>query len=269
MKVIVKTLDLLVDGSLIVALSVYSLTYITLLSFDLGYDSDLLLFSFFGTIFGYNFIKYLDEFKVRRGKFESAKFQLILFLSVISLILSGFYFLALDERTKTTLMIPLAITVLYTLPIGNKTLRTLAGFKIYVITFSWAFITVVTPLIRQDYNFSINVVLHFIQILLFIFAIMVPFEIRDMDTDDIRLKTIPQRIGVKKSKVIAGFLLLVQLGLEFMKEKQNPKQIIVLGLIVVITLFLIVVTKKNQHKYYSSILIESLPVFWLLLLLYG
>ena len=47
---------------------------------------------------------------------------------------------------------------------------------------------------------------------------MLPFEIRDMQYDSLKLSTIPQRIGVMKTKIIGVFMLLFFL-LEFFKDE--------------------------------------------------
>ena len=56
------------NSSIHVALAVYAMTWITLLSFDLAYDENALYFVFYATITAYNFVKYfgLAKFHHRR-----------------------------------------------------------------------------------------------------------------------------------------------------------------------------------------------------------
>ena len=37
-----------------------------------------------------------------------------------------------------------------------------------------------------------------------VFVLTLPFEIRDLQYDDSTLETLPQRVGVKKTKIIGG-----------------------------------------------------------------
>ena len=50
--------DFYINASIHVALSVYALTRVTEIYFDIPYDENLNYFIFYGTITGYNFIKY-------------------------------------------------------------------------------------------------------------------------------------------------------------------------------------------------------------------
>lgn len=267
MKVIRNLLDVLIDGSILVGASVAALQIITLDNLDIGVHENLIYFSFFGSIFAYNFIKYLNEFKATRGKFESGNLQLILVITVITGLMSGFYFVELSDSVKMLTLIPLGLTVFYTIPIFKNTLRTLSGLKIYVISFCWAFVTVLLLAIDWEVFFDSNVWVTFAQRFIFIFALMIPFELRDMDSDDMNLKTIPQRFGIKKSKVIGVFACVLFLLLEIFKDSAI-RDFFEIGFVFLVTSLLIILTPKKQPKYYASILVESIPIFWFMLFVY-
>jgi hypothetical protein len=97
---------------------------------------------------------------------------------------------------------------------------------------------------------------------------MIPFEIRDLRYDSLKLATIPQKIGVKKTKIIGIFLLLVFLFLEFFKNEIKITSILITALITIITGIYLIGSKKEQGKYYSSFWVEGLPILWLLMLLF-
>lgn len=96
---------------------------------------------------------------------------------------------------------------------------------------------------------------------------MLPFEIRDLNYDNLKLATIPQKIGIKKTKIIGGLLLLLFLMLDFLKDQLKVEIILSTFIITFVTLLFILFSNKNQSKYYSAFWVESLPVVWLLILL--
>jgi hypothetical protein len=86
-----------------------------------------------------------------------------------------------------------------------KNLRAIGGLKIYIIAFVWAITVVVFPLVNENYKLDIMVYLTFAQRFLFVIIIMLPFEIRDMKNDSLKLLTIPQQIGVFNTKIDRRF----------------------------------------------------------------
>ena len=96
---------------------------------------------------------------------------------------------------------------------------------------------------------------------------MLPFEIRDLNYDSLKLGTIPQRIGVKRTKIIGIFLLILFFFLEYFKNEIDTKSLTILLIITFVTALFLAFSNKNQSKYYSSFWVESLPIFWLVLFL--
>jgi hypothetical protein len=81
------------------------------------------------------------------------------------------------------------------------------------------------------------------------------------------LQTVPQQIGVKRTKISGVLLLVLFYSLEFLKHDFIQKQLLVnLVLVATISLFLIFANEKRS-KYYSSFWVESIPIFWWVLLL--
>ena len=96
---------------------------------------------------------------------------------------------------------------------------------------------------------------------------MLPFEIRDLKFDSTQLITIPQKMGVKQTKILGFLMLLIILILEFFKNEFTLVNTTILVLILVATLAFLLYSKINQGKYYSAFWVEGLPVLWLVLLL--
>jgi hypothetical protein len=87
---------------------------------------------------------------------------------------------------------------------GN--LRDIPGAKIFLIAFVWS-----ASIFVFTYNGVIDLVdyLMFSYNFIFILAITIPFDIRDLDFDDEKQKTIPQLIGVIPSRVLSFVLIWI------------------------------------------------------------
>jgi len=83
----------------------------------------------------------------------------------------------------------------------------------------------------------------------------------------LKLATIPQKIGIKKTKTIGVLLGMLFFFLEFFKDELSPIQITISLIITIVMLLLLVFARVNQGRYYSSFWVEGIPIFWLLLIL--
>ncbi|MDC0201794.1 hypothetical protein OAJ56_00975, partial [Flavobacteriales bacterium] len=63
-------------------------------------------------------------------------------------------------------------------------------------------------ILEEGITFNSNVIAHLLIRFLFVFAICIPFDIRDIKYDNIKLKTIPIFFGVSRSKLISFICLL-------------------------------------------------------------
>ena len=105
-----------------------------------------------------------------------------------------------------------------------------------------------------------------VQRFLFVIALMIPFEIRDLEYDQTALHTLPQIIGIKKARFFGISLLVLFFLLEYGKDDFNISSLIVLLLVAIVLGVLITLSRKRQPKYYASFIVEAVPVLWLLLL---
>ena len=138
MKVFKKIFDFYIEGSIHVALSCFALVQITQHYFNISKDFHLAYFAFFGTIVGYNFVKY--EALVRANKMQiKDNLKAIAILSFLSLLAVGFYFFRLRSITQIISIAFFILTLLYTLPFfpNKKNARNWAGVKIYIVALCW------------------------------------------------------------------------------------------------------------------------------------
>lgn len=263
MQLLKRIFDFYINGSIHVALAVYALVRMTFHFFHIAYDEPMALFAFFGTIVGYNFVKYDELARAKKVKW-TGQLKAIVGLSVVSFLVAACCFFYLERSTQLVAVGFLAMTMLYTLPVFPKlgNARNWAGVKIYIVAFCWAGITLFLPIINAGLPLSHDVWLKFCQRFLLVIILILIFEIIDLKNDDLSLQTVPQKLGIRKTKFLILFLLIPFYSLEFLKSDFQPQQLwINLILIVVIALFALFASPKRSG-YYTSFWVESIPFFW-------
>lgn len=269
MALLKRIFDFYLHGSIHVALAVYALVRMTFHFFHIDYNQPMALFAFFGTIVGYNFVKYDEMVRAKKLKMTAER-KAIVALSFVSFLATAYCFFQLERQTQIVSVAFLGLTMLYTLPvfpkIGNA--RNWAGVKIYIVAFCWAGITLFLPIINADLPLSQDVWLKFCQRFLLVIILILIFEIIDLKHDDLSLQTVPQKLGVEKTKLLNLFLLMPFYCLEFFKSDFQMVQLwINLVLIIVIALFTLFASPKRS-EYYTLFWVESVPVFWWVLVLF-
>ena len=248
------------------ALSVYSLVQLTQILFGISEDKPTLYFAFFGTIVGYNFVKY--DALARTQKLEmTSQLKLISTLSLLSLVATGYFFFQLQKSTQMIGFIFLAVTLLYTLPFfpNRKNARNWAGIKIYIVALSWVGVTLFLPIINNNLPFNSYVFLVAIQRFILIFVLILIFEIIDLRFDDPHLKTVPQQIGVVRTKRVGSILIVVFVLLEFLSNDFKIEFFALKTGLAVTTILFLLFSNENKSRYYVSFWVESVPIFWWLL----
>ena len=268
MRVFKQVIDFYINSSIHVALSCYFLVRMTQFMFHIPKESTIANFAFFGTILGYNFVKYDALARVKKVQMKN-ELKAIAFLSFLSFIFVAYYFFQLQRTTQIVAVCFLGLTLLYTLPFfpNRKNARNWKGIKIYIVALSWVGATLILPILNAEIAITFDFYLKCVQRFLLIFILILIFEIIDLQLDDPNLKTVPQQIGVKRTKIIGILLLVMFYFLEFFKHDFIQKQLLVnLVLVAIISVFLLFANEKRS-KYYSSFWVESITIFWWILLL--
>ena len=264
-----KVFDFYIRSSIHVALSVYALVRMTHFMFNISNDQIIANFTFFGTIVGYNFVKY--DALARTQKYQMRnELKIISVLSLFALAGVGYYFFQLQSITQLVSVGVLILTLLYTLPFfpNRKNARNWAGVKIYIVALCWVGVTLVLPVVNAHVDLGLDFYLKCIQRFILVFVLILIFEILDLANDDPHLQTVPQQIGVKNTKIVGLLLLLPFYFLEFLKTNFVEKQLIVnLVLVATLSLFLIFANEKRS-RYYTSFWVESVPIFWWLMVVF-
>ena len=269
-----RLLDFYIDSSIHVALTVCSLFWITALDFDVSINKNLLFFTFFATITGYNFVKYFGLAKFHHRPLANW-LKYIQIFSLFAFLGLCYFTTKLDIKTLIYLIGLGVVTFLYAIPLlprkyfldASKNLRAVSGLKIYIIAFVWSITTVIIPLINAETTINNDIIIALFQRFFFVVVLTLPFEIRDMQFDNLKLGTIPQRIGVKQTKVIGIALLILFCLAEFFKDEITQIQIVITIVISVLMAVFLIASEVKQSKYYSSFWVEGFPIIWLILIL--
>lgn len=263
----IKTLfDLYINSSIHVGIEVCCFVLVTWLQFDLPFSVNFIAFVFFGTITGYNFIKYAGLAKLHHKSLEDNLkiIQVFSFLCFLALI----YF-TLKLPLKTLLWVGFfgIFTLLYALPVfpSRKNLRSFKGLKIFIIAFVVAGLTVVVPVVHNQLPVDAKTGLIALQRIAFIIAVVIPFEIRDLNYDSAELGTIPQKIGETNSKILGIVLLALFLAVEYVKKGTSLGELIAAVVTALVAGGFIVCSTRAQGKYYASFWVEGIPIFWFLI----
>ncbi|WP_338646251.1 hypothetical protein V5J73_12315 [Flavobacterium sp. KS-LB2] len=260
--------DFYLNSSIHVALSCYALVRMTQHMFHISVDEPVANFAFFGTIVGYNFVKYDALARVQRLQMRK-ELKMIILSSFFALFCVGYYFFQLERITQIVAIVFLSLTLLYTLPFfpNKKNARNWAGVKIYIVALCWVGVTLALPVLNAEVPITSDFYLKCMQRFILIFVLVLIFEIIDLAKDDPHLKTVPQQIGVKHTKILGLLLLLPFYFLEFFKSNFDKNQLIINLILVIVISLLMLFANEKRSKYYTSFWVESVPIVWWLLLL--
>lgn len=267
MKSLKSIFEFYINSSIHVALAVYSLVRITEMYFGLPYNEPLNYFIFYGTITGYNFVKYAGIAKLHHMSLTN-NLRLIQIFSFVAFVLMIYYGVKLPLKTLLLFTPFSLLTLFYAVPVFRKfsmNLRSVATLKIIVIAMVWAGVTYFIPIYAVNEFESTKVIFGFFQRFLFVMVLTLPFDIRDLRYDLKYLQTIPQLIGIERTKKVGFVLLALTMVIEFFITPNRIFKFVYL-LIFMVLLFFLQRAKRKQSKYYASFWVEGLPVIWWLLL---
>jgi hypothetical protein len=110
--------------------------------------------------------------------------------------------------------------------------------------------------------------LDIIQLFVLIIALCIPFEIRDLQYDSPQLKTLPQMIGIHRTKLLGVVLCVIYLVIEIIQFGFTTN-IIAISTYLLVPLIAVFIWFSDVFKsdYYTSFFVEAIPVFWLGMLL--
>jgi 4-hydroxybenzoate polyprenyltransferase len=263
-------LDFLLFSNLFIAICAVAQGLVTYHLLQAKPSQHVLAFLFFSTLLIYNLAVLLAKpqnpqnspFKRVRWIFAHHRLTIsTTLIAALCLIPLGLLYLSFEAQLLMAFIGLLAIA--YNIPFltlhGKKIgLRNIPGIKLFLIAFVWATSCVLLPIVELESTVHMQVPLSETVLLvakrfLFICAITVPFDIRDLFQDKLyELKTIPVILGEKKAWIFCQILLLAYLLLLILFTQGITIDVIALTLTVLLTGWLIFKSniKKNEYFYF-------------------
>ena len=251
-----KLFDCYLQSSIHIAVSVFCMTYVTIISNSLETDFIFPLCVFFGTIVGYNFLKYSFVIKKRELWFKK-KIILTFLITFFSGICCFLLFISLQKNFQIQLIFAGLLVAIYPL------LRNLGIVKMFMVSLVIAYVTVTIPFNLQIDKF---ISIEFIKRFLFVSALMIPFEISDSVNDILATNTLPQKFGIQKAKYFGYIFTLLFLGIYLI----NTESVYIISDVIISILLLVSIyfSSTKRNKYFTSFWVESIPILWLILQLF-
>ncbi len=293
MKLLKKLTNYLIYGNIFIALCAFSITLATISLFHKNVFEKLYFhlagFVGFATLFSYS----IHRIKDLKSKSDNAYAEVIYWskkntffiylLTVVSILgmffilflphnyFKGnerFYLIELILNRKILYLLPLSgiITLLYSIPIKIRqievNIRKFQFAKIFLIAIVWSF---ATSILAASFRITIpgEFYLVFIERFLFIFAITIPFDIRDAEFDKKEgIKTYATQFGTQTSLNIASFLLLLLIGLSAVQHN------FYVSLFYCLLIPVVLKAKKPQHEYYYLAILDGTIIIYSFLLIF-
>lgn len=235
----------------------------------------------------YNFIKYFDLWRNKHHfKYKKAIISITIFCGLVSGIL-----LIPEIKYIYPYIIGLVLLVLvYVYPsITSKNFRHYAFLKLPIVAFCWLLLIssyghsdfIISEIIETpgyldiiwcfgrpssmmfDFRFYACLVGYFF----FVLALCIPFEIKDLRYDSAELKTIPQVIGVRKTKWLGIVLTAISWYLVFRIGHQGyfTAELLIIHIVLGLAIWF---SDRFKSDYYANFFVEAIPVLWLLIVVW-
>lgn len=257
-----------------VAITVYSYLVLPLHIIDYRYvgfvgASTVLLYSLH-RIIGIN---KSDDY-TNQGRFViivKYKSHLIIY-SVVSALYCLYAYYTFDWNRRLLLAIPAVLSLSYSLPIffGGKRLRDFHWIKIFLIAICWAVITCTIPYYESSGFDNVTILLMTLERALFVFALTIPFDIRDRDidksTDVLTLATRFNDVILKRLSWLALIFATTISILLYTKDAYTTLTFPPILLSYIITAYLIRLTHQRRSDYFFTGLMDGTMILPLVLL---
>jgi hypothetical protein len=240
---------------------------------DLEPNYFVVAFVFFATLFTYNFhrlYKIMFHLPAEGERIDWMKLNLSLSIGamVLGAAVSLFVGFGFHWRTLGLLAIVGVASFFYMVPLLFKrgtNLRDMPHLKAYLIALVWAASTVILPATESDILFEERTLQMMASNFLFILALTIPFDIRDLPLDEETKKTIPQLLGIKVSKFVS--MLLFCLSVFLIADEMGL--IIALSCSGLIYAILLIFATPGRKELYFSFLIDGVLILHPLLIIFS
>ena len=283
-KYLRQALDCLLFSNIFIALCAVAQALVTYQLMGAKPETHVLGLLFCSTLALYNFSILLSKPEkpevspFRRVKWIFSHYRLMITLTMIAVfcILPLFFFL--NTSSKILLVCLALVSVAYSLPIFSINdkqfgLRNIPGVKLFLIAAVWSLSCVLIPILELESSIEASVTMNDSILLiakrfLFIAAITVPFDIRDLFQDKTNeLKTIPVILGEKNTLLICQGLLVIYLILLLLFTTSVDGNFLGLTLTIILSGWLIFKSKWQRSEYYYFLYLDGTMIVQFLMLL--
>lgn len=264
------------------ALAAGAFTLLSFTFFTTGMALSYSLLVAFATAAGYSYMRLIQGVQGARLQTSKAR-QWYNQHPVVSIALtfiyafgsSLFFLIAVPAGIRWYLLPAVLVAGLYPIAFPNpmhsfSSLRNLPGLKLLIISACWVYITFIIPLLMQGIALGGEQIAEGFFRLLFVAAITIPFDVRDMPFDRPELKTLPQQIGARRAIIWACFGIgLYQFWLTVRLLFLNLESANYLGWMLGLELgyWLVKGVNRKRSDAYVSFWVEGIPLFILLLVI--
>lgn len=206
----------------------------------------------------------------KRYSFASDHSSILLAVITISLPIAGLTFFYLDRPVQLALIVSGIISLGYIMPlIFRKRLRDIGVSKIILISMVWAALPILNVL--ESFDVTLTSLL-FAEHFFFIFALTLPFDVRDQELDNkAQVSNLANTLGLAKLKVLLilciALTLLSTTALYYLNFYNLVLFILIIVMLIAQLISTINLKAKRSELYYlffldSFILIKGL-VYWI------
>jgi 4-hydroxybenzoate polyprenyltransferase len=286
-KIGLSILDFLLFSNFFIAVCAVAQGLVTYHLLKVKPSEHVLAFLFFSTLFIYNMAVLLAKPKnpqsspFKRVRWIFAHHRLTISTTLIAalcLVPLGLLYLSFEAKLLMSFVGLLAVA--YNIPFltlnGKKIgLRNIPGIKLFLIAFVWASSCVLLPIVELESSLQIQIPLSETVLLvakrfLFICAITVPFDIRDLFQDKLyELKTIPVILGEKKAWIFCLALLIIYLFLLLLFTQGVTIDVLSLTFTVLLTGWLIFKSNIERNEYFYFFYLDGTMLLQYVMLLLG
>ena len=259
--------EIYVKGSFHVALMALCFFQINAFLWTMSTTFPQRLFVFSLVFVGYNGIRY---YPFRPSPKSTPWLYWVLLPCTIPLLLfSLFHFITLSLVAKSLIFLCFVLSSAYVIPlrIVLKNLRSFFGLKIFIVASCWTLLTGLFPLLESGAWVG-DEIYYLGRYFLLIFVAILPFEIRDLSHDTTDLGTVPQQLGVKKTRWLGVLLLLFILISDYFVFSFGAMESFALTSMVLAYTILLFRVKPGDSENITLFWAEAVPILgWVILYL--
>lgn len=255
MRILRSIFDFYIQSSLHVGLAVLALLHCTNLLAKYNLPPPLSSVVFWGTVMSYNFLKYSALFW--QGKWKSNRIVALTLFTVLAGICFLYNLLQLSWAAQGYLLSAGLLVLCYPL------LRKYGWLKLFFVSATVTYITVAIPLLLEG-NLHQELVVLLVQRFFLLSSLLIPFEIWDSANDPLFLHTLPQRLGIPKTKIL-GYGLLIPFLILIAWQSNRQGSSLVVALLAALSIYF---TQPIRSKYFTAFWVESVPIVWWVVLLF-